>query len=91
MEIKGLKTYRLVRLARIPADPFATTRRPKATMPEDRTPDADELATTPPKNGPAAAPEAPHRPAPVSRSKESLHDDDPAHTASNEDDGTEAS
>lgn len=61
-------------------------------MPEDRTPDADELASTLPKNGPDdKAPDAATGLAPVPRTQETLHDDDPAHAASNADDGTEAS
>ncbi len=61
-------------------------------MPEDLTPNNDELNATLPKTGPGTADESdPPRPAAPPRSNESLHDDDLAHTASNEGDGTQAS
>ena len=61
-------------------------------MPQDLTPDADELATTLPKTGPDdGVPPVPKRPAAPPRAYESLHDDDPAHTADNAGDATQAS
>ena len=69
-------------------------------MPEDRTPDADELASTTAENGPgeanaidgprAASGNPGERPAAEPRSTASLHDA-PRDTAGNEDDDTQGS
>ena len=61
-------------------------------MPQDLTPDADELTSTLPKTGPDdRVPPVPKRPAAPPREYESLHDDDPSHVADNAGDETQAS
>ena len=69
-------------------------------MADDRTPNADELASTTDRTGPGTTnatdlprPEAtvPDRPAAEPRSTESLRDDALKDTASNQDDETQAS